>query len=184
MQKIILHDTRLDGRVEPGPYQVIQVDATTSLATGFRSVVQAVRSSPAELVIACHGYTTHQYGQASHQESTGGSGLQLCRELLLLRNLSAASALRDTFRTIWVMACGAGGNAVHDSRPFGREFAHYANSVVVAADRNQIYNPGVYDSSQRESRRALRFGAWEGTVYEFRPDGTVRTLRSPSTPLP
>jgi hypothetical protein len=184
MPKIILHDTRLIGRVTPGTGTVIEVNATTPLADAFRRAVAAVHSSPAELVIACHGYMGHEYGGQSHAALGGGEGLQLCRESMLLRNVGSASALAGTFNRIWLMACGPAGTAVHDTRPFCREFAHYANTPVIASEREQTYHPGEYDNAQGESRPALRFGAWEGRVFEFLPDGTVRPFTSGECPLP
>lgn len=183
MQNIILHDRRLRGEVEPGHGQVIQVDNTIPIAQAFQTVVRAARSSPLELVIACHGFVTHQYGGQSHEERQGGSGLQLCRENLRLSNIASVSALAGYFQRIWLMACGPGGVAVHASRPFCREFAHHANTPIVASAQVQRYLPGTHDNVAQESRPVLRFGSWEGSVYEFQTDGTVRQLTSPKVPF-
>lgn len=184
MERVILHDQRLSGRVEPGLGTVINCDANTPLATAFNRVSQTVRSSPAELIIACHGYVTHEYQQASHIEATGGAGLQLCRESYLLGNVSAIDVLAGMFRRIWLMACGPGGTAVDVSRPFCREMAHYAEATVIAGERSQLYYPGIHDDASQTCRPVLRFGAWEGKVFVFRPDGTIRPFEQSESPLP
>ena len=70
------------------------------------------------------------------------------------------------------------------SRPFCREFAHSADTVVIASDRVQTYNPGIYDSSSRTSYRALWFGAWKGNAFKFFPDGSVKDFAQCESPLP
>jgi hypothetical protein len=184
MPTVILHDQRLDGEVEAGLGRVIRVDGSTPLAQAFRDVRAAVISSPTELVIACHGFMTHSYDNASHIDLRGGQGLQLCRETLQVDNVHRVEALRGLFSRIWLMACGPAGTLVHESRPFCREFAHYADTIVIASDTAQRYNPGVYDNAAQVSRRVLRFGAWEGNVYEFLPNGNVRTMARSASPLP
>lgn len=184
MARIILHDTRLDGMVESGLGRVIRVDQNTPLREAFGRVTAAATRSPVELVIACHGYMTHEYGRASHQALSGGQGLQLCRESLLLGNISSVSVLRDYFARIWLMACGPAGTLVHNSRPFCREFAHYSNTIVIASEREQSYFPGTHDSAAQVSRRVLRFGAWEGNVFCFYPNGGVREFVQSESPLP
>jgi hypothetical protein len=184
MPKIILHDTRLIGRVPPGSGTVITVDGTTPIADAFRRVAAAVNSSPAEFVIACHGYMGHEYGGQSHAALGGGSGLQLCREGLVIGNVSVASSLAGIFQRTWLMACGPAGTAVHDTRPFCRELASYLNCPVIASEREQTYHPGEYDNARGESRPTLRFGAWEGRVFTFNPDGTVSDFNQSETPLP
>jgi hypothetical protein len=184
MATVILHDQRLDGAVEPGLGRVIQCDGATPLAQAFRDVEAAVVSSPSELVIACHGFMTHYYDNASNIDLRGGEGLQLCRETLQVSNVHRVDALKDLFSRIWLMACGPAGTLVHSSRPFCREFAHYANCVVIASDTAQLYHAGHHDNAAQVSRRVLRFGAWEGNVYQFFPDGTVERFDRSETPLP
>ena len=184
MATVILHDQRLDGEVEAGGRKVIKVDGRTPLSQAFTDVKAAVNESPAELVIACHGFMTHYYGEASHTDLAGGQGLQLCRETLQVSNVSRVETLKDLFVRIWLMACGPAGTLVHDSRPFCREFAHYANAVIIASDTAQRYNPGIYDNAAQVSRRVLRFGSWEGNVFEFHPNGDVKPFRRSGSPLP
>ena len=184
MTKVILHDTRLHGRVTPGTGTIIEVDGNTALPDAFRRVASAVNSSPAELVIACHGYMGHNYGGACHTESAGGSGLHLCREGLVIGNVSTASSLAGIFQRTWLMACGPAGTAVHDSRPFCRELAHYLDSTVIASEQSQLYHGVEYDNAARDCRPVLRFGAWEGRVFSFSPDGSVSDFNQSETPLP
>jgi len=184
MTKVILHDTRLIGRVPPGIGTIIEVNGSTPITDAFRRVAAAVNSSPAELVIACHGYMGHEYGQASHTVAAGGSGLHLCREGLVIGNVSLASSLSGIFQRTWLMACGPAGTAVHDTRPFCRELAHYLDSTVIASEQSQTYRFGETDRSVGESRLTLRFGAWEGRVFSFNPDGTVSDFNQSETPLP
>jgi hypothetical protein len=184
MATVILHDTRLHGIPESELGTVVTVNATTPLADGLNSATRASVQSGTELAIACHGYMTHSYDNASNTELRGGQGLQLCRESLLVDNVNAASALSGYFSRIWLMACGPAGTLVHTSRPFCRELAHYANTPVIASDTAQRYHPGTYDEAARISRQVLRFGNWEGNVYLFTPDGNVTEFTSGETPMP
>jgi hypothetical protein len=184
MATVILHDQRLDGAVEAGGRKVIKVDGRTPLSQAFTDVKAAVVESPAELVIACHGFMTHEYEGASHVDLAGGQGLQLCRETLQVGNVSRVDALKDLFVRIWLMACGPAGTLVHTSRPFCREFAHYANCVVIASDTAQAYFPGSHDNARQVSRRVLQFGTWEGNVFQFFPNGDVKPFNRSQTPLP
>jgi hypothetical protein len=181
---VILHDQRLDGAVEAGLGRVISVDGTTPLDQAFRNVTSAATSSPTELVIACHGFMTHSYDRASNIDLRGGQGLQLCRETLQVGNVWKVEALKGHFSRIWLMACGPAGTLVHSSRPFCREFAAYSETVVIASDTAQRYHPGTHDAANRVSRRVLRFGAWEGNVYEFLPNGDVSNFNRSESPLP
>jgi hypothetical protein len=184
VNRVILHDQRLDGRVEAGLGKVVKVDQTTPLAKAFQSAIGAATSSDTELVVACHGFMTHYYGRSSNPDLKGGQGLELCKENLLVGNVSRVSALKGYFPRIWLMACGPAGTLVHKTRPFCREFAAYSNAVVIASDTVQLYHPGIKDPVALISRRVLRFGKWEGPVYEFHPDGRVKPFRKGTTPLP
>lgn len=184
MATVILHDQRLDGEVEPGLGRVIRVDGSTPLARAFQDVKNAAASSDTELVIACHGYMSHSYDRMSNLEAKGGQGLQLCRESLMVRNISAVSTLKGYFSRIWLMACGPAGTIIHSSRPFCRDFAGFAEAPVIASDTAQRYHPGTYDAANQICRRVLRFGRWEGNVYQFLPDGRVLPFNTGETPLP
>jgi len=184
MPTVILHDTRLDGVPEPGLGRVVTVSASTALASGLRQATAAADRSGTELAIACHGYMTHNYDGMSNLRLRGGQGLQLCKESLRVSNIQAVRILSGHFSKIWLMACGPAGTLVHPSRPFCREFAHYANTTVIASDTAQLYHPGTHDALARISRRVLRFGNWEGNVFQFTPDGNVTAFTSGATPLP
>ena len=186
MATVILHDQRLDGQVEPDLGTVIKVDGSTSLALAFKQVKNAATSSDTELVIACHGYMTHEYNLASNIRPIGGFGLQLCKESLLVANVATVVTLQGYFMRIWLMACGPAGTIVSKNRPFCREFARYADAPVIASDTEQLYYPGIRDSVALICKRTLRFGQWEGNVYQFNPDGTVVTLQDMTlgSPLP
>lgn len=186
MSTVILHDTRLDGRVQSGSARYGRVDESISLNIVYKKLRNLSITSPAELVIACHGFTTHEYpGQGmSKLKATGGQGLLLCKENLTLDNISTVSQIKGLYSRIWIMACAPAGVAVHDSRPFCRKFAHYADTPVIASDSVQWYHDGTYDPAKQISRRALKFGQWEGEVYRFLPTGEVERFRQSQTPLP
>jgi hypothetical protein len=184
MGLVILHDERLVGEVEPGTGRVVRVNAATPLADAFRDVKAAVIGSPSELAIACHGFMSHAYDRATNIDKRGGEGLQLCRESLTVRNVHLVSALKGLFSRIWLMACGPGGTIVHSSRPFCREFAAYSETLLIASDTSQRYWSGTADSAAQVSRLVLRFGAWEGNVFQFLPNGDVRPFDRTETPLP
>lgn len=180
---VILHDTRLIGEVEGGRGRVVRVDGTTPLAQAFRHVSAAATASGEDLAIACHGYMSRHYDRASHSIRRGGTGLELCRELLRLSNISMVSTLRGVFGRIWLMSCGPAGTLIHESRPFCREFAHHADAEVIASDTPQLYAAGTHSSAERVSRPVLRFGTWEGSVYRFLPDGSVHGFRPHGSPI-
>jgi len=184
MATVILHDQRLLGQVEPGLGRVIKVDENTLLNDAFHKVKTAAESSDTELVIACHGYTTHSYDEMSNIRARGGFGLQLCRESLRGDNVSSVATLSGYFSKIWLMACAPAGTMVHSSRPFCRDFAGYAEAPVIASDTNQRYRLGLTDHAATVSRQVLRFGQWEGNVYQFNTDGTVVRIGNSVTPLP
>lgn len=184
MAIVLLHDTRLHGVPEEGIGTVVTVDASVPLADGLNRACAAAMASDDELAIACHGYMGHAYRDSSNVEKAGGQGLELCQESMVISNISHAAILSGYFSRIWLMACGPAGTAVDDTRPFCREFALHANTSLIASDTAQIYHPGTYDTAQRVSRQVLRFGNWEGNVYEFLPTGEVRPFTSGETPMP
>lgn len=184
MATIILHDQRLSGEVEAGLGRVIRVNGNTPLAQAFHDVKSAAVSSDTELVIACHGYMSHSYNRMSNVEARGGQGLQLCRESLMVDNVSLVSTLKGYFKRIWLMACGPAGTIVHSSRPFCRDFAGFSETPVIASDTAQRYYPGIHDAANQICRKVLRFGKWEGNVFEFLPDGSVTRFTTGETPLP
>jgi hypothetical protein len=55
---------------------------------------------------------------------------------------------------------------------------------VIASDTAQLYYAGTYDAANQICRRVLRFGAWEGNVYQFFPSGEVRSFNQSESPLP
>src|SRR5262249_6669313 len=149
---------RLDGQVEPNLGTVIKVDGSTLLATAFKKVMNAATSSDTELVIACHGYMTHEYNLASNIRPIGGFGLQLCKESLQVANVATVATIKGYFMKIWLMACGPAGTVVGKNRPFCREFARYTDAPVIASDTEQVYYPGIHDSVALICKRTLRFG--------------------------
>jgi hypothetical protein len=111
MPRIILHDQRLDGEVEPGLGKVLTVDGSTPLRQAFRDISDATISNPTELVIACHGFMTHDYNNACNVDLRGGLGLQLCQETLQVSNVRIVAELQDLYSRIWLMACGPAGTS-------------------------------------------------------------------------
>lgn len=184
MTRVILHDSRLSGRVETsdGLGTVFHVGPSTSLSVAFHMAINAASSSSDELIIACHGYMTHNYDDMCNERARGGFGLQFCRETLRVGNVSATAVLSGYFSKIWLMACGPAGTIISRTRPFCREFACNTNALVIASDATQYYHSN--STSGGLCMQVLRFGAWEGNVYTFHPDGSVTPYTSGVSPLP
>jgi hypothetical protein len=174
---LALRDLRLQGGVPTRPkLKIINTNESTPLNQVFTQI-KAV-SAPGKIhsmFILCHGFAeSNEAAQLSID--AGGMGLQIGRENLLHQNVDKWKAIRNKVDNIVVYACAAA-----DTQP-GNEFteadgrylmgalAIHTNSAVYAADKIQWYSTynelknGCYD-----------FGAWEGQLWAFPPDGSPPT---------
>ena len=144
---------------------------TTNAATPLRNLFDGVTSLHGShgrmhtMFVLCHGFA----GSSNRMRMSGdfgGQGLQLGREGVLHRNVSAWEAIKNKLNNIVVYACAAANT--EDGNEFTTEDGQYlmgalaihTNTTVYAANRIQWYQPRNFD-----------FGRWEGQLYAFPPSG-------------
>ncbi|MEZ5308274.1 MAG: hypothetical protein R2684_14105 [Pyrinomonadaceae bacterium] len=175
MAYLALRDKRLEGGVPARlGLHIVNTDGSHSLSSAFRSIRAASSASRGinTMFILCHGYAG---SSAVRQQSGdfGGMGLELGREGVFHRNVSMWEDIKGSVSNIVVYSCGAADTqdgaqgTTADGQYLMGALAIHTNATVYAADRIQWYSTynnlknGRYD-----------FGAWEGTLYCFLPDGT------------
>ncbi len=172
---VAIRDQRLSGTL-PGLWMqsspnvnVITTSQTVSLHSVF-SQLNAIKGSlgPVDSVfILCHGFAgTSNRLQASGD--FGGQGLQLGQENVLHSNVEIWNAVKGATRNIVVYSCAASNTepgaegTTEDGQYLMGALAIHTGATVYAGDRIQWYQPGGFN-----------FGAWEGRLLRFRPDGTA-----------
>jgi hypothetical protein len=184
MPTVLVHDTRLLG---PTPRSMadssFEVDATSSITGLIQNISNSSNSTISRLMIMCHGYESTSTGSASIPMSLG-FGLQLCMESLTLRNVSVLNTLNNAINSIILYACGPANthpfaNGTYgDGRRFCMEMAAYTSADVYASDVTQYYDNSKYDATNLVCESIpIDFGAWEGNVYRFSPDGSVTQVQ-------
>lgn len=177
---LALRDRRLQGGV---PFRshlaIVNADASTPLAQIFTKIRAAGgRGKIHSMFILCHGYAGANV-RAQVSADAGGMGLQLAREGVLHGNVARWTAIADKVENIVVYSCAAAdtqpGNegTAADGRYLMGALAIHTNANVFAADRIQWYH-----TLKGLSNGRFEFGAWEGQLFHFPPDGT------PPTPVP
>ena len=171
---LALRDKRLHGGVSARHHQsIVNTDGTTPLTTTFRqinSVSDAVGVID-HMFVLCHGFAGANRRAAVSMDA-GGMGLQLGKENVLHVNVDLWRAIRNKVRNIVVYSCGAAdtqpGNegTTADGRYLMGALALHTGATVYAADRIQWY--GTYNGLPNGR---FDFGAWEGQLYRFGPDG-------------
>jgi hypothetical protein len=181
---MVLHDKRLKGNGNSSfASNIFDVDETMSLADIF-SWIQTYSASIgglSQLFIMCHGYAgENPYSMLC--ADVGGFGLQLGTEGLKLTTVNFASSLYNCADMIVIYSCAAADDSMAsidpnaDGKNLLGQLATYANCPVIAADRIQYYNiinPGAGGGQ-------IDFGAWEGNVFQFNPDGSYQQLPAAS----
>jgi hypothetical protein len=185
---MVVHDSRLSGTapaIAPNTYRVNGSvplnDALAWIATYAR-----MHGGLSQLSIMCHGFQGGMYdGKAGVSVMELGFGLQLCREGLTLSTVARTGRLKGLVKLIILYACGpartrAGfeGTAA-DGRAFCRELAAWTGAEVLAAVETQYYlnepRAGLIKRLFRiGADDTINFGGWEGQLYRFSPDGTVK----------
>jgi len=181
---VALRDRRLAGGVPARPkLAIVNTDKTTSLTHAFRAIsANAGRGRIDSLFILCHGYAGYNK-RARISVDAGGMGLQLGTEEVRHENVAMWTAVRDKVTNIVIYACGAAdtqpGNrgTSADGRYLMGALALHTNATVYAADLIQWY-----DTYKGLENGAYEFGAWEGNLLRFKPDGCSidRVPRAPT----
>ena len=179
---IVLHDNRLNGNA-PSTYAdyVYSVDQSTPLMDVFNRIASLSSNTPngrwSKLFVMCHGYAGED-PYAGMCADVGGFGLQLCTEGLNQTTVCYANAIYNCVDSIIIYSCAAADDsmAAMDENANGKglmsRLAVNVNCTVIAADRIQWYHiidPGTGNGE-------IDFGAWEGNVFQFNPDGSYAQL--------
>jgi hypothetical protein len=183
---MIVHDSRLRGRppeIAPNTYTV---NSGTSIQGAFRWIATYARRQGGldNLYILAHGIEGGVHDSIQQVSTYAlGFGLLLCSENLTLQNVSITQGLFNLVSTITLYSCGPGNTregfegTQADGRRFCSEMAAWTGGEVIAAVETQIYHvrQSVWDALLgREG--VMDFGAWEGPVYRFGPDGSMRRM--------
>lgn len=178
---VVLHDSRLEGAV-PRTYadRVVTVGPGHSIRFVMRMVRGASLSvagigdralrAHARLTIKCHGLSTLD----------GHFYLQLGDMGLHLGNVATeARMLRDHFHKIKIKACGTNRATPRtEMMQLYAALARETNTLVVASDTRQEYTNIIRPNWHLEDLLSgpMDFGEWEGTLWEFNPNGSRREL--------
>lgn len=174
---LAIHDARLQGKAPTRwNMNVIDVDQNTSLLPALDGINSAAlfsgRGKLDAVFILCHGYAGAN-NSAQVSMDAGGMGLQLGKEDVLHANVNLWGSIKDKVDNIVVYACAAGdtqpGNAGTraDGKYLMGALALATNASVFAADKLQWYNT--------DPNGLIVYGAWEGTLWNFPPDGSGAT---------
>jgi hypothetical protein len=155
------------------------------------------------LSILCHGFGKYQYPDEEKKKKPdirGGFGLELCKEGVALGNAKLFAALKGAFDTekptIMILGCAAAVEETFNVVPSGKEkatsfgrkmclaIAKATGALVVASTSKQDID--VMEVTYIERERGLPVekrekcvdpGRWEGKVWAFAPDGTVKPFQ-------
>jgi hypothetical protein len=176
-----LRDKRLSGGVPARPNLFIfNTTELTPLSSAFSSIVGSAQSAGGKLhslFILCHGYAGENT-RARVSMDAGGMGLELGQEDVLHENVARWTAIANKVDNIVVYSCAAAnteaGNegTTADGRYLMGALAIHTNANVYAADRIQWYS--TYNGL---TNGRFDFGAWEGRLFRFPPNG------NPPTPI-
>jgi hypothetical protein len=129
------------------------------------------------LQIMCHGYENWVYAPLPElnlpdfkiPQHRGGFGLEL-GEGVDASNAHIFSVLAGFVKTIVIHSCSAAdtapGVAGSNGQQMCRLIAKFANAEVIAASQTQWY-----------TKSGMDFGAWEGPVFRFKPDGSISDFK-------
>lgn len=193
MSSMLVHDTRLAGRVPDGKADNnYEVDATVPIAHALDWIDNYAKSQGGldDLYIMCHGYEADWDlgNQTCTGVEVGGFGLAICTEGLSLSNADLTAKLKDDVKTITIFACataetgeGNEGTAA-DGMRFCGEMAMYTGATVIAATQTQFYtDPQTFWDYLCNRPGPIDFGEWEGPVYSFSPsDGSATRIDTAS----
>lgn len=185
---MLVHDTRLAGTAPPGADNTYTVNERTSLqhALGWISHYARSNGGLSRLVIMCHGIQSGVY-DTSVCDIDLGFGLMFCAENLTLGNVVRTAVLSSNVQQIVLYACGPTRtrpgfhNTGGDGRRFCSELSAHTGAVVYASTEIQWYHRVPPAGLIRRllkigPQNYIDFGAWEGAVLRFTPDGQVAVV--------
>ncbi len=195
IQDLIVRDVRLQGG-RPTGSEVLEVDQYTPIDWPIAWTRQKADAYGGNvcLKILAHGFEqplpqaatkTYRSGIVTQTPtfSQGGAGIQFCRENIRLDTLSRFASLRGKLKGIDLMGCGAAyitpgfEGTDGDGNLLCYRLAQITRTYVRASTATQFYNAGV------PAWAPIDFGAWEGTVITYNPDGGLYRMESgASTP--
>ena len=166
---MLIHDKRLAGQSPAIAENQWDIDGSCPIkqVVGWTRAVAKGSGGIKKLIIMAHGYAVG---------GRGGFGIQLGAEGLTLGTVDQFAALSGSIKSIILYSC-----AVADTSPGSRmtngdgallisRLAARTKAYVVASSALQWYIPGTTQSSP------INFGAWEGDVYLFGPNGNKRLI--------
>jgi hypothetical protein len=187
---MLVHDTRLEGTAPAIAPNIYRVSEATPLrdAVNWIACYARMNGGLTQLSIMCHGFEDGVYdSQTASCAVDLGFGLCFCREGLTLANVEATIPLSGLVDLIILYACGpartrpgfAGTKA--DGQQLCKELACCTGAEVVAAVETQYYLKEPRSGIIKRlfgigANDTINFGAWEGDVYRFSPDGTVMPM--------
>jgi hypothetical protein len=162
---MLIHDQRLHGRSPAIADNQYEVDGTVPISHIVDWTQTVARGSGfiKKLVIMAHG---------------SGYGIQLGREWLTLKTVDRFSALKGLVKSVILYSCSAARTEPYRRMTEGdgalliSRLAVRMNCYVVASSSTQWYTPGT------SQQQPIDFGAWEGDVYLFGPNGNKQLLDS------
>lgn len=187
VNRMLVHDLRLQGTAPRLAPNIYKVDAGTPLkhALGWIARYASSQHGLDQLLIMCHGMQGPVY-DTLEQVSTYdlGLGLQFCKENLTLTNVSMTSVLAGLIQEIVLFACGPARtrtgfqNTLIDGSRFCSELSGYTNATVIAPTDTQFYTMSPPSNILHRMfgigpQDEIDFGAWEGKVMRFSPDGSI-----------
>jgi hypothetical protein len=169
MIDMLIHDTRLLGnapKVAENQWPVSASDRMSHVA-GWTGEVAKGAGGLRKLIIMAHGYATGGHG---------GYGIQLGQEGLTLQTVDLFAALKGKIKSIILYSCAAADTAPGkrmtggDGNLLVSRLAARTAACVVASSAFQVY---TYGGSKNQP---INFGAWEGDVYLYGPNGNRRLI--------
>jgi hypothetical protein len=174
------HDRRLAGNAPNIAPNTFIVDQNFELRHALSWIRTYARNNGGlrDLNVMCHGLAGPVHDSVAGVSTyTEGFGLQICKESLTFDTIQQISVLNGLVDVITLYACGPANtrrgfaNTRADGQRFCSELAAYANAEVVAPSETQWYSR--VGGTPNASDGTIDFGAWEGSVYRFYPDGTI-----------
>ena len=177
---MLVHDTRVKGRAPRIADYCETVNGKISILDLLSLISNYARNRGGlnDLYLMCHGISWGGYNPGLQMsQPSHGWGLEICHENLTLKNLALTSTLRDLIWRITLYSCAPAETTPGlswkgfpaDGRKFCSELAGYTNAYVLATDAVVYYD---------RVRGIINDKPWQGTVYQFNPDGSMTPTNS------
>ncbi|RDB03429.1 hypothetical protein [Runella aurantiaca] len=190
-KNMILHDTRLGGSAPSGlADNIFKVNEKNDTAHIFQWIATYARSQGGldNLFIMCHGGTKEKSemvdgGASAQSRVLKERGLQIGAQNLLHSNLNVTAVLNGLVAKITVFACNIAETdkgsklTADDGKLFCKYLAVYTGAEVIASSETQKYHKVGLLALFSDTAGTIDFGAWEGPVFSFLPDGKLTPLK-------